>query len=75
MLYQDYYDQGLEKLKAKDPQGAMMEFNRAIQFNPQFGDAYYQRARLSSGLRPMIMWERSQIITSPFCSNPLLAPT
>ncbi|MBD1829976.1 tetratricopeptide repeat protein [Microcoleus vaginatus GB1-A2] len=40
----DFYIQGREKLNKGDYQGAIQEFNQAIQLNPNYGDAYNNRA-------------------------------
>ncbi|MDY6899544.1 MAG: tetratricopeptide repeat protein [Cyanobacteriota bacterium] len=40
---QEYFDKGLEKVKQKDYTGAIEEFNKALQVNPEFIVAYYQR--------------------------------
>lgn len=38
------YKQGLKKLEAKDKQGAIQALTAAIEINPQYAEAYYQRA-------------------------------
>ncbi|MBR8840576.1 MAG: tetratricopeptide repeat protein [Stigonema ocellatum SAG 48.90 = DSM 106950] len=39
----DSFFQGLEKAKQRDYQDAVSEFTQAIQINPQYAEAYYQR--------------------------------
>lgn len=42
---QDWYQQGVEKAGASDFQGAIAAFDQALQQNPDWADAYYQRGR------------------------------
>lgn len=41
---EDFYKSGLEKLKNGNPFEAVGDFTAAISLNPEYGEAYYQRA-------------------------------
>ncbi|MGB3536225.1 MAG: tetratricopeptide repeat protein [Microcoleaceae cyanobacterium] len=43
MDQQDFYNQGLEKMRQQDYQGAISALNQAITINPYEAEAYYQR--------------------------------
>jgi len=40
---EEYYDSGVEKLDSGDFQGAIKDFNKAIEINPKYANAYYDR--------------------------------
>jgi serine/threonine protein kinase/regulator of sirC expression with transglutaminase-like and TPR domain len=40
----ELYNQGVEKAKNRDKKGAIENFNQAIQLNPKYAQAYYERA-------------------------------
>ncbi len=40
----DWYNQGVDKIEAGDFQGAIADFTRAIELNPEDPDSYYNRA-------------------------------
>lgn len=42
---QEFYHLGLEKMQGGDFAGALQEFDRVLQINPQLVDAYYKRGR------------------------------
>ena len=41
---QDYFDSGAFKANSKDYYGAISNYNKAIKQNPNYADAYYNRA-------------------------------
>jgi tetratricopeptide (TPR) repeat protein len=43
----DYFSRGLIRFRLQDWQGAFSDFSKAIQLNPNFAEAYYQRAMIS----------------------------
>ena len=43
MGQQEFYNQGLEKMRQQDYQGAIEALNQAIAINPYWAEAYYQR--------------------------------
>ena len=45
----DYVDAGIEKGKSGDFKGAIADYNKAIEINPQFAIAYYNRG-LAKGI-------------------------
>ena len=45
-----YHRRGLAKEGAGDKQGALKDFDRAIELDPQYGVAYYSRATLKANL-------------------------
>jgi len=46
----EYYDSGVEKLDSGDYQGAMKEFDKAVEINPKYVDAYYSRGMAKAKL-------------------------
>jgi len=44
------YNRGVNKLQAGDYSGAIADFSCAINLNPFFSDAFYQRALAHEGL-------------------------
>jgi len=47
---EEYYDSGVETLASGDYQGAIKDFNKAIEINPKDADAYYNRGLAKIGL-------------------------
>ena len=45
-----YYSLGAEKLDAKDYTGAIVDFDKAIELNPEYVRAYYERGRAQAYL-------------------------
>lgn len=45
-----YFHQGVEHYRLGDFQGAVEEFNRAIQINPNYADAYNKRSSAYASL-------------------------
>ena len=48
---EDFLDAGVEKGKSGDLQGAIADFNKAIEIDPQFAIAYYNRGVAKSNLK------------------------
>ena len=46
-----YYEQGVEKYKSEDYQGAIADYNKAIELNPKFAYAYYTRGNAKYHLK------------------------
>ncbi|MDX2098816.1 MAG: tetratricopeptide repeat protein [Leptolyngbyaceae cyanobacterium bins.59] len=42
-MEQTFYDQGLERIRRGDLKGAIQQFDRALEINPQFAAAYHRR--------------------------------
>lgn len=42
-MEQEFYNQGLARIRKGDLKGAIQEFDQALQINPQFAEAYYRR--------------------------------
>lgn len=47
----EYYKSGNAKVKSKDYRGAIVDYNRAIEINPRYVEAYFQRALSKSDLK------------------------
>jgi tetratricopeptide (TPR) repeat protein len=49
---QAYFDRGVKKFKFLDKEGALADFNKAIELKPKFAEAYHYRAQyyMSAGL-------------------------
>ena len=50
-LARQYHDHGLDKYDAGNYQGAIADFNKAIEIDPQNADAYYYRAYAKGQLK------------------------
>lgn len=53
-MEQEFYNQGLEKVLQGNLEGAIQDFDHALQINPHFAEAYYRRAvvRFDLGNQP-----------------------
>ena len=63
-MAQEFCDKGLEKAKQKDYTGAVEEFNKALQVNPEFVEAYYQRglAYYDLGHIPQAVFDYDEVL-------------
>ncbi|MGB3639619.1 MAG: tetratricopeptide repeat protein, partial [Rivularia sp. (in: cyanobacteria)] len=63
-MEQESFDKGLEKAKQKDYAAAVEEFTKALQVNPEFVDAYYQRglAYYDLGHIPQAVFDYDQVL-------------
>ena len=63
-MEQESFDKGLEKAKQKDYAGAVEEFTKALQVNPEFVEAYYQRglAYYDLGHIPQAVFDYDEVL-------------
>ena len=47
---EEYYDSGIEKANSGDYQGAIKDYDKAIEINPKDAEAYYNRGAAKLGL-------------------------
>ncbi len=47
---EEYYDSGVEKANSGDYQGAIKDYDKAIEINPKDAEAYYNRGLAKIGL-------------------------
>lgn len=64
MMGQEFFDRGLLKAKQKDYTGAIEEFTKALELNPQMISAYYQRALAyyDLGAIPQAVFDYDQVL-------------
>ncbi|MEM6754538.1 MAG: tetratricopeptide repeat protein [Cyanobacteria bacterium P01_C01_bin.38] len=64
MIEQESFEIGLEKAKQKDYAGAIEEFSKALQVNPEFIKAYYQRglAYYDLGKIPQAVFDYDEVL-------------
>jgi len=68
MMEQEFFDQGLDKAKQKDYTSAIEKFTQALQVNPEFVEAYYQRglAYYDLGAIPQAVFDYDQVLQRDF---------
>ena len=47
----EYFESGLEKIKAQNYQAALTDFTKAIEMNSTFGDAFFYRGNVKIQLK------------------------
>ena len=46
-----FYNQGIDKLRSRNYQGAIVDFSKAIELNPKFNEAYFNRGDMKVRLK------------------------